>query len=330
MVYVQQQPLSNLNKSGSFIYKPQKILELCNEDSCVPVTMTLQSTKDMTKMYIPVLIKSENENEREISLLYALQNNKFYFLGGIQDDAVIKGKGEGSRGGDTLTIGREKISLQTNDIIYTKGLNELPFSPFTSDVFSDFTNMFGAFNKDFFIKVNDTNAITLKYTDTNVSGIQFVICDNANLCSESKRYDINRQDGFIPDNNSKSHFVINNTNSKEHNENNSYTYINYEYDYQLEYPLNWVSRTNDINKDRFLHIFTSDSMISSVFPINDIQNITYFPNLELFIETENSVNSESLTGMLEHIKGYYDINNYITIRNITNYSINGNQVFKYW
>jgi hypothetical protein len=296
-VYSQQIPFST--KSNNFIFKPGKVLGLCNEGnegSCIPVTMTMQATNDTKKFLVPVLIQPTNGSGIKTTLVYELQNNQFFFLGGIEDNEIRKGQGD-TRGGNALTIGKEKISLKENDIIYSQGLNPPKYSVSIDKSFSEkFRNRFNVFNKDYFLTVNDPSRVVPKFIDINQSATQLIACDYSSLCSKSKVYNFNKSDSFISGNKkAPSHFIID-----KQQENYSHIYVNHEYDFQLEYPDKWIPITSEFDKQNISDIHTFDVVVTKLISLDGINSSSIFPKTRILIEVQDAINSESIKKMFDY------------------------------
>lgn len=58
LIYTQNIEPSLIDDQGFFQYKKHKMLELCNETTCIPVTMKLKVNKDKKFVFIPIRLES--------------------------------------------------------------------------------------------------------------------------------------------------------------------------------------------------------------------------------------------------------------------------------
>ncbi|MGD9672099.1 MAG: clostripain-related cysteine peptidase [Candidatus Nitrosocosmicus sp.] len=300
--YLLQGPLVN------FTYHHGKILGLCNEKSCIPVTTLSQANDELVRIFVPVLIVSEEGIETRTSLIFVYKNNSFYFLGGINDDTIRKSI-NGAKELNSITAGKERTNLNAGDIIYTQGLNPLRFSLNESEpLYDQLKDRKHVFKKNYWLNVMDPADINLKLIEPNSSSLQFILCNYSSVCNKTKVYDFNRTDIFISYHNisDPSQFIFKEDSSKDHK--NSYTYVNREYDFQVTYPNTWIPITTYTNPNYTAFSF-SDLEVMILFSLEGINENAPFPSNTISVFVQDSTSSNDLQRIYEHFSFMFERSN---------------------
>jgi hypothetical protein len=236
--YIQNENPFFIDEKGFFKYKTNKMLALCNEIECLPVSTIMDVSRDEKTQWVFV-DKVSPSGEQELSLPYEFYQDNFIFLGAIERMNVK---------GDPLP--KQKISLDKGDIIYPIGmkfdLNKETY--YSSDPQSKFKRITGLYDssqiRDKFLEVIDPSKIKLQYISINSSSTKITFCDYANNCDDTRTYDYENHQSY--DEKSSSFFLS--ASNVSDNILNDYTYINSKYEFQLEFPFDWVPFTSKMNR----------------------------------------------------------------------------------
>jgi hypothetical protein len=302
IVYYQKLDPSVINEYGYFNYSKNRIVALCDESKkgnlCIPASVNKDATTKLTKYFMNVQINKKG-SFHESTLVYEHQDGKFFFLGGV-DHLVIKPgndllaiKRSGGEGNDPVS--KEKINIEKGDLIYTQGIADEKIKnasetlstaysyhinkPFIIEdpktiFYKTIDKLNGDFIFDHYLNVTDPSKIKPKIIDIKgPSIVQFYVSDYSNNWSHSRPYVIDSNYTMSESMQEKKY----NPKSLFNSFNNSYyTYINNQYDFQLEYPINWFSVTQDIDDD----IYLNDPKVLSIYPeevLNDTKWQRYNP-----------------------------------------------------
>lgn len=257
----------HIDRNGFFNYSHQKILKLCNETSCLPVTMKLVTNGHKQFVFIPARIESDiNQINKRGSLLYEISNKGFEFLGFTQEI------------NPDATISKERFVLGPDYKIFVKALPFMPQYHRNENIGENLANP-SKFIEDGPLLVHDPAKIVPRY-DTNVSnfGIQFVVCDYENNCNLSRLYYLNLnhkspttellpkelQSGY----DAKPTKIISSL-----IDNNFTTYVNPELGFKIQYPSSSREINQDIYDNSTCSLSKSDPKVVS-FLLNPTSSIT--------------------------------------------------------
>jgi hypothetical protein len=266
ILYIQNLDPNLINETGFFQYEDKGMLALCNEQLCSPVSMTMNINKDTQRIFIPVEIQSSKPPNRQVSLVYELQNNSFFFLGGIDETQV--------RGGQSIP--KEKVIFEQGDIITPRGLKYTgqPFfieEPTTikNRIKSIFSN---TFERDISLSVADPIKIMPKFVNINQTAISMAFCDFSDHCDQTRTYYVSTSNDTnypfeLADQSQELLFNYTGTNNS-----NNLIYANQKHGFQLEHPSNWISVDIDPYAPTQSQIYLNDPNVLLLFPLDEIIN----------------------------------------------------------
>ena len=331
--YVQNLDPSTINQNRFFNYKADKMLALCNEHNCVPISMIMDVSKGLKKIFVPVEIRSESGKTRRVSLSFELQNNNYFFLGGIQQFNMKAGE----------PFPKEKISLIQGDKIFPQGMkydNSIYYLKNSKTIKQRINSLFSTFEKDQFLDISDPQKIGLRLIGTNQSSVHFTFCDLSDNCERTRVYDINAgydNSSNVP-NNAQSYILrptgnINNFSNADSTD--RYIYLNQEYGYQLEYPSDWFAKTVNMYNDEISTSSFNDPLTASFFPIKEIiNNPGSGLTTSLSINVQDSVHYDDPKQVYNYFNSsrtQRDLKNVLEyeLLNASKYFVNGNEAFEF-
>jgi hypothetical protein len=274
ILYVQNLDPSIINSSGLFSYNPNKLLEICYENTCVPMSMTMDISKNVSKIFVPVnIVSKDGTNSVVLSYEHVPHNNTFLFLGGLPED----------KGGGPLP--KQKVSLEKGDIIQTHAIS--PFGKFSFNNDSKQwkmnldKNLGSDIQLDSEINVIDPSKVMLKWVHLNQSTSQLIVCDFADNCDKSRWYDIiernNATDTDKEDIKRAQSSILaasNTTSSPGLNNSVNLKYVNERYNFTFEFPSDWVAKIVDLSDPEISSTNIDDPYLISLSPANEILNTT--------------------------------------------------------
>jgi hypothetical protein len=281
ILYIQNLDHTLLDETGIFKYNGSKMLGLCdeNENTCSPVTMTMEVLRDLKKFFIPVKISTNDGNSKYLTLIYEYQNNNFYFLGGIEEE-----KFTGNLAGSAVP--KEKIELKEGDVIapigYITGDRGYSYVDSPYYISNETTTIVEKINKIFdfadrnlkfdkSLLVTDPSKIKPKFININQSDFSMIFCDFADHCDKTRTYQIDNTVKKTTEPKEQKKDVLFFINDNSSNSNNL-KYVNQKYGFQLEYPSNWFSVVLDANTAKQFRIHQNDPDILLLYPEEEILN----------------------------------------------------------
>ena len=343
IVYYQKLDPAIINESGYFKYDRNRIVALCdeskNENLCIPASVNKDATTKLTKYFINVEINKKGST-RESTLVYEYHDGKFIFLGGVNHLLIKEGNALlAIKGGGNDPVSKEKINIEKGDLIYTQGIadvkkinaSEKPSTAYSYHLNKPFIiedpktifyktidKLNGDFIHDHYLNVTDPSKIIPKIIDIKEPSIvQFYVSDYSDNWSHSRPYVIDSNyttNESMQENKYSSKSLFNSFN------NSSYKYINNQYDFQLEYPIDWFSVTQDVDDD----IYINDPQVVSIYPekiLNDSKLQRYnSPHVTISVQDKGnwSIPHTYVTEYFKNIDGNYkDFNYYTTIKDTT-------------
>ncbi len=300
--YLQSMNPSVLSKENYLQYKDHKILEICNESKCIPVSMRLGIDKDKQFVFIPIRLEhnktSSNDDNNynkgnknvgkdlNLSLIYEIDGNgKFIFLGANPEVDPSK------------TIPKGKIGLNAGDKIYFKGLPARATYEAVKSIIEE-----GVVNSTDFedgpLIVNNPQMIHPLYANmTFPHALSFIFCDYSDNCDKSRWYYFNGpseasgQKTVIIPRNLEFGFTANiegKSNGNGNDDHNNFktsqvfgnattttttntTYANPTFGFVLSHPANWTEQVEYVyDNSSMANIFADDLLVDptviSLFP----------------------------------------------------------------
>jgi hypothetical protein len=330
--YIQNLDHSDIDENGFFTFGG-KILGLCNEKLCLPVSTKIDTSRDEKIIWILADIVSPSGKIQEVSLPYTLENGDFIFLGGVEKTRVK---------GDPLP--KEKISLKEGDKIYPTGMSYNPqketfYITNAQTIFERINNLYQSSKvEDKYLDVTNPLEIKPNYIDVNSSTTKIVFCDYTNNCDTTRTYDDDSTSITLYHNGTKS-FVLEPKTTTSNNISNSFLlYINDEYDFQLNLPSDWISFTSDISK-KYESIVTDlndsvDPQAASFIPVSEYLNYSgnLMPGLLLMVQDSKYFDDpKRLFNFLDNVRKKENLKNALDYEIISSNktSINGYPAFEY-
>jgi Clostripain family len=329
VLYVQNLDPNLINETGFFKYDDNRMLALCNEKLCSPVSMIMNVKKDSKKIFIPVEIQSSRTPNRKVSLVYEFRNNAFLFLGGIDENQVKGGQ----------SIPKEKVILEQGDIITPQGLkfNDQPFfvkEPTT--IKNRLKNIFNTFVRDRSLTISDPVNIKPKFVNVNQTAISIAFCDFSDHCEQTRRYYINTTNDSNHlferiDQNQK--LLLDPAGTKN---SNNLVYANQKHGFQLEYPYNWLSVAVDPHVSTPSQIYLNDPNVLSLFPLEEIINsngsaFSLMNSVSISMQERDTINPKLYFDYFNNPRTRQDLMSEFKyeLSNATKTSINGHPAFEF-
>ena len=240
LIYLQTIDPSLIDNHGYFQYKQHKMLVVCNETKCIPVSMKLEINRDNQFAFIPVRLDSNQSNIHEdVSLVYEIgKDDKFVFLGANPEIDPEK------------TIPKGEYSLKKNDSIFFKAIPWKATFTSTQELTGQELST-STYAEDGPLIVNHPENIQPRYINlTSPFAIRFVMCDYSDKCDETRWYSFNHNVQKLPvliDDLEFGYDVLsNNTPTLSRSNSVFYTYVNPTFGFKLQYPSDWVEQRQNI------------------------------------------------------------------------------------
>jgi hypothetical protein len=255
IAYIQKIDPRNITEDGYFSYNTNKMLGLCNEDedTCIPASMSSDITENLTKFFIRAQKIGKDKTPTDLTLVYDLRDGEFLFLGGIpkvkEDDRVAK----------------EKARIEKGDLLYTQGLEGrqvsesiLKLEPRT--ISTSIKNLLENFAQDRHLQVIKPTHIKPKMIDVDKASLQFIFCDYSDNCEKTRVYNLDNR-SKAAEKSPLGGVIISQINQS------TYSYVNNDYNFQLEFPTNWISISQDIYANT---LYLHDPIVAVFYPKEEI------------------------------------------------------------
>ncbi len=263
LIYLQSIDPFLIDNKNYLQYKLHKLLVVCNERKCIPVSMRLEINKDKKFVFIPIRLESKEDSQKNgyFSLVYEIdKDGKFVFLGANHEMDPQN------------TIPKGAIALTENDKLYFQAYPAIvSFNPVGSIKEQEIFNP--TLFEDGPLLVNNPENIEAHYVNfTSPFAISFIMCNFSDNCDKTRWYSFSNTTHIpkLPYNIEFGYDIENNNRSN----NNFNTYVNPTYGFKLNYPLNWTKQIQYIygnNSNSFNDLF-SDPAVVSLYPYNSLSN----------------------------------------------------------
>jgi hypothetical protein len=317
---------NKIDTNGLLSYDPSKMLGLCNEDKCIPLSMKMEGSDLQKRILIPVLIKNDLEAKSE-NLIYDLQDDEFIFLG-AQRENVNKGE----------PIPKEKIGIKKGDQIFTTGYAFSSTPTYKEYKQSSDYQMIFSHNKvqELSINVTDPRKIIPRYINVDDFMTFIEICDLSSNCDKTRYYDISLSGERDSKSNKNSESIFglpSNISGNVGSDGTKNLYLNRLYDFQLEYPNDWLLKTISFQENSTFTSMLNDNQLLSFYNIEDI--IKNFgdtpdsPNISLQVQDTHLYNDPKslFTYFNSSQQQLYRLNYKLSSQNTT--TLNGYPAFEF-